>query len=137
MDFFAYYIMNKKIILIALVFGILAIILGAFGAHALKKSLNPEQLVSFETGVRYQMYHAFFLFFVGTTSLISERKKKTITVLTLIGILFFSGSIYLLTTKELTSIDISSVAFLTPIGGMLLILAWLVVLFNILSNKEN
>ncbi len=127
--------MNKKIIITALVFGIIAIIFGAFGAHALKKVLTADQLISFETGVRYQMYHAFFLLFVGMTNIIPESKKKGVYILTLIGIIFFSGSIYLLTTREITSIDITSIAFITPIGGMLLILAWVILLFNILSKK--
>lgn len=127
--------MNKKIIITALVFGIIAIIFGASGAHALKKVLTADQLISFETGVRYQMYHAFFLLFVGMTNIIPESKKKGVYILTLIGIIFFSGSIYLLTTREITSIDITSIAFITPIGGMLLILAWVILLFNILSKK--
>lgn len=127
--------MNKKIIITALVFGIIAIVFGAFGAHALKKVLTADQLISFETGVRYQMYHAFFLLFVGMTNIIPESKKKGVYILTLIGIIFFSGSIYLLTTREITSIDITSIAFITPIGGMLLILAWVILLFNILSKK--
>jgi|SRR5690554_413554 len=129
--------MNKKIIITALIFGIISIIFGAFGAHALKKVLTLDQLTSFETGVRYQMYHAFFLLFLGMTNLVSEPKKKAVYLLTLIGILFFSGSIFLLTTREVTSINIRSIAFITPIGGLLLILAWLILLFNILSNKEN
>ncbi len=137
MDFFAKYTMNKKIIITALFFGIISIIFGAFGAHALKKVLTVEQLTSFETGVRYQMYHALFLLFLGTTNLISDRNKKIVYILTLIGVLIFSGSIYLLTTREITSIDIRPIAFITPIGGILLILAWLISFFNILSNKEN
>lgn len=137
MDFFAKYTMNKKIIITALIFGIISIIFGAFGAHALKKVLTVEQLTSFETGVRYQMYHALFLLFLGTTNLISDRRKKIVYILTLIGVLIFSGSIYLLTTREITSIDIRPIAFITPVGGILLILAWLISFFNILSNKEN
>ena len=70
--------MNKKIIITALIFGIISIILGAFGAHALKKVLTLDQLTSFETGVKYQMYHAFFLLFLGMTDLVSESKKKTV-----------------------------------------------------------
>ena len=57
--------MDKKIITTGAIFGMLAIILGAFGAHALKKVLSIEQLSTFETGVRYQMYHALFLLFIG------------------------------------------------------------------------
>lgn len=128
--------MKKKIIATALFLGIISIILGAFGAHALKKALSPESLVSFETGVRYQMYHALFLLFLAMTDIISDKKRIIVFWLTLIGLVFFSGSIYLLTTKNVTSIDISSIAFITPIGGMLLIIAWVILLFGVLANKR-
>jgi len=128
---------NKAILLTATIFGALSIILGAFGAHALKKILTPEQLTSFETGVKYQMYHAFFLLFLGITRRISKKKKKTIYIITLFGVILFSGSIYLLTTKEITTIDISSIAFITPIGGLLFISAWLVLFFEIYKSKAN
>jgi len=73
-----------------------AIILGAFGAHALKQILSPVQLNSFETGVKYQMYHSLFLLFLGTTSSISDKAKARILNLVIFGVLFFSGSIYLM-----------------------------------------
>lgn len=127
--------MNKKIITTALSLGILAIIFGAFGAHALKKFLTPDQLISFETGVRYQMYHALFLLFLGGTHKVSDRTKNTIFLLILIGVILFSGSIYLLTTKEITSVDISPIAFITPIGGLLLILGWIALLISFIRKK--
>ncbi len=127
--------MNKRIITTALILGLLAIIFGAFGAHALKKFLTSEQLVSFETGVRYQMYHALFLLFLGGTRKIDEHKKNPIFVLILSGVILFSGSIYLLTTQEITSVDISPIAFITPIGGMLLIVGWMVMIISVLRKK--
>ena len=81
--------MNKKITATAAFVGMVAIILGAFGAHALKKVLTPEQLISFETGVRYQMYQAFFLFFLASQIDILEKTKKTIFTLITLGTLFF------------------------------------------------
>lgn len=81
--------MDRKIIAAAAILGFVAIILGAFGAHALKKVLDVEQLVSFETGVRYQMYHALFLLFLGTTKLVSDKTKSTIYYLVISGVLFF------------------------------------------------
>ena len=92
--------MNKKIILSALIFGIISIVLGAFGAHALKKMLSVDQLSSFEVGVKYLMYQAFFLFFIGTTQMVLEKQKGIIFYLTLVGTTLFSGSIFLLTTKN-------------------------------------
>ncbi len=126
--------MDKKIISTGAVFGMLAIILGAFGAHALKKVLSLEELSTFETGVKYQMYHALFLLFIGLTGL-AEKVKKTIYYLVVIGVIFFSGSIYLLATNNLTSFDFKVIGFITPIGGLLLISAWGVLLVNILKKK--
>lgn len=117
--------MERKILSVASIIGMVAIILGAFGAHALKKVLSIEQLNTFETGVRYQMYHALFLLFVGTTSVLSDKAKKAILNLVIVGVLFFSGSIYLLATNDLTSFDFKVIGFVTPIGGLLLICSWL------------
>jgi uncharacterized membrane protein YgdD (TMEM256/DUF423 family) len=128
--------MERKIIITAAIFGILAIILGAFGAHALKSILTPEQLTSFETGVRYQMYHAFFLFFVASRKELSLKTLKVIYNLVLGGVLLFSGSIFLLTTKNVTTIDFKIIGFVTPIGGFLLIIAWLVLLVTFFKKKS-
>jgi uncharacterized membrane protein YgdD (TMEM256/DUF423 family) len=126
--------MNKKIILTALIFGTVSIILGAFGAHALKKSLAIEQLNSFETGVRYLMYHAFFLLFVGTSAIILESEKKIPYYLTLTGTLLFSGSLLVLTTSSITGVESKFLGPLTPIGGLLLIAAWIYVFAKILKK---
>lgn len=128
--------MDKKTITAGAFLGMLAIILGAFGAHALKAVLTPEQLITFETGVRYQMYHALFLLFIGTTGLLSQKTKKTIYYLVLVGVLFFSGSIYLLATNGLTSFDFRVIGFITPIGGFLLILAWGIAGYNFLFKSS-
>ena len=128
--------MNKKITAIAAFLGMVAIILGAFGAHALKKVLTPEQLISFETGVRYQMYQAFFLLFLATQKDILEKTKKTIFTLILSGTLFFSGSIYLLSTTGITGVSFKSIGFITPIGGLLLILAWGILGYSILKSRK-
>lgn len=127
--------MDRKIIIIAGIMGVVAIVLGAFGAHALKKVLEPEMLITFETGVRYQMYHALFLFFVGMLPLITEKVKKTILILVLTGILFFSVSIYFLSCNTLFSFDFKKIGFITPIGGLLLISAWIVLVLNLMKRK--
>ena len=128
--------MNKKITATAAFLGMVAIILGAFGAHALKKVLTPEQLISFETGVRYQMYQAFFLFFLATQKDIQEKTKRTIFTLILSGTLFFSGSIYLLSTTGITGVSFKSIGFITPIGGLLLIVAWGMLGYSILKTRK-
>lgn len=127
--------MNKKLIAIGSLFGMIAIILGAFGAHALKKVLLPEQLVTFETGVRYQMYHALFLIFIALLTDLHEKSKKTIYYLVVFGILLFSGSIYLLATNNLTSFDFKVIGFVTPIGGLLLMVAWGILFLNFVKKK--
>jgi uncharacterized membrane protein YgdD (TMEM256/DUF423 family) len=128
--------MNKKITVTAALVGMIAIILGAFGAHALKKVLTPEQLISFETGVRYQMYQAFFLFFLATQNDILEKTKKIIYRLVVFGTLYFSGSIYLLSTMGITGINFKSIGFITPIGGLLLIVAWGLLGFTVLKTRK-
>jgi uncharacterized membrane protein YgdD (TMEM256/DUF423 family) len=126
--------MNNKITATAAFFGMTAIILGAFGAHALKKVLTIDQLATFETGVKFQMYHALFLLFLGLNSHLSEKIKKTILNLTTAGIIFFSGSIYLLATDSLNSLNFKVIGFITPIGGLLLIGSWGLVMWNYLKK---
>ena len=128
--------MNKKIVATGAFIGMIAIILGAFGAHALKKVLTPEQLISFETGVRYQMYQAFFLFFLATQNDIQEKTKRIIYRLNLFGIVYFSGSIYLLSTTGITGIDFKPIGFITPVGGLLLIVAWGILGFAVLKTRK-
>ncbi|AXG68416.1 hypothetical protein KORDIASMS9_00631 [Kordia sp. SMS9] len=127
--------MRKKILITGTILGLLAVILGAFGAHALKKVLSADQLASFETGVRYQMYHVFLLLFTGMSTLISPKMQRLIYVFVLWGIILFSGSIYLLATKDVTGLDISSIGFITPIGGTLLIIGWIALLLNFFKLK--
>lgn len=128
--------MNNKIITIAAFFGMTAIILGAFGAHALKKVLNVDQLVTFETGVKFQMYHALFLLFLGLNAHMAEKIKKTILNLTILGVIFFSGSIYLLATDSLNTFNFKVIGFITPIGGLLLIGSWGIVMWNFFKKKS-
>lgn len=127
--------MEKKILLVACILGFLAIIFGAFGAHALKKTLTPEQLISFETGVKYQMYHALFLLFVGMTQIISIKEKTILCYLVFVGVLLFSGSIYILTTSAITGIKSKLFGPITPIGGLFLILSWGYLFYAILMKK--
>lgn len=128
--------MDKKIIAAGAVFGMLAIILGAFGAHALKKVLTIDQLATFETGVKYQMYHALFLLFIGLST-ISQKAKKTIYYLVLVGVIFFSGSIYLLATNgHFVSFDFKTIGFITPIGGFLLIVSWGILFWNYFKKQS-
>ncbi len=128
--------MDKKILLVAAILGVTAIILGAFGAHALKKVLSMEQLATFEVGVRYQMYHALFLLFIGTFAFLGDKERTIIFYLTIMGILCFSGSIYFLATNTITNLKTKFLGPITPIGGMFLILAWSYFFYVILTKKK-
>jgi uncharacterized membrane protein YgdD (TMEM256/DUF423 family) len=111
--------------------GVSAVILGAFGAHALKETLTVDQLQSFETAVRYQMYHVLVLLFINTFNGFSESQKNTISLFFFLGILFFSGSIYII---QLTSISAKSIWFITPLGGLFFVAGWVLMIIN-LSRK--
>ena len=111
-----------KNLIITSVLGMLAIILGAFGAHALKDILSVAELSSFETGVRYQMFHVIVLLFVNIYEGFSVSQKNKISYLFFLGILLFSGSIYAI---HLTSITAKSIWFVTPLGGSTLIIGWI------------
>jgi uncharacterized membrane protein YgdD (TMEM256/DUF423 family) len=128
--------MERKITTYGLILGVTAIVLGAFGAHALKKSLTIEELATFETGVKYQMYHALFLLFLGMTALVTDQNKKHIFQLVTVGVIFFSGSIYILATKTITGVDFRPLGIITPIGGTLLILGWALLLWNLTVGKR-
>jgi len=127
--------MNKIILISGAIFGVLSVILGAFAAHGLKDLVSIESQQTFETGVRYQMYHAILLLFLGTTSVLKPKSKKIMYYLIIFGLLFFSGSIYGLATNILTRFDFKSIALITPIGGLLLILSWILLLIEFLKME--
>ncbi len=129
--------MNKTILIWGSILGVFGIVLGAFAAHGLEKLIDKDAIETFETGVRYQIYHAFFLLILGFTNQISEKNAKRILILVLLGVLFFSFSIYGLATNSLTSFDFKSIGFITPIGGLLLILAWILFLISVLKTKRH
>ncbi|WGD35547.1 DUF423 domain-containing protein [Olleya sp. YS] len=129
--------MNKKVLILGCVLGLLSVVLGAFGAHGLKKLISVEAIQTFETGVRYQMYHALLLLFVANHKYLEIKTKRIIYFLVLFGVLFFSGSIYLLATNTLTSFNFKIIGFITPIGGALLIASWVILLLNFINLKQN
>ncbi len=120
---------------IAAVLGFLAVVLGAFGAHTLKSKIGLEQLKVFETGVKYQMYHVLVLLFVNSYNGFTEKTKNRISLFFFIGILFFSGSLYLLSTGIISGKIIGPI---TPLGGLFFIIGWLylAVQFSKKSKKQ-
>ncbi|VAV83475.1 FIG00018398: hypothetical regulator [hydrothermal vent metagenome] len=127
--------MNKKILIAGSVLGFLAVVLGAFAAHGLENSITKDAIETFQTGVRYQMYHAIVLLFVGGTTLLNAKTKKWMYYFVVLGVLLFSGSIYGLATNELTSFDFKTIGFVTPIGGLLLIISWVLMLIDFIKLK--
>jgi len=127
--------MNKRLLITGSILGILGIILGAFAAHGLEKLVDENAIKSFETGVRYQMYHSFLLLILGGTTFLNLKTKKRIFYLVVVGLILFSGSIYGLATNKLSAFDFKTIAMVTPIGGLTLIIAWLVMLIGILKLK--
>lgn len=128
---------QKKLILLGTSLGFIGIILGAFAAHGLENLISENAINTFETGVKYQIYHALFLVFLSSQKFTTAKLNKSLFWLILVGVIFFSGSIYGLATNELTSFDFKIIAWITPIGGTLLILSWALVFFNVLKKPDN
>jgi uncharacterized membrane protein YgdD (TMEM256/DUF423 family) len=124
--------MNKILAFVSLL-GAIGIALGAFGAHRLKEILSPERMDSFETAVRYQLFHVLIVLVVGCSTYFSKKIKKTIVWVFIPGIILFSGSIYGIILEW---IPIKYMWFLTPLGGVFLIIGWLQLAFQILKTPK-
>lgn len=114
--------------------GMLAVIFGAFGAHYLKKTLSEAQLLSFETGVRYQFYHALLLMVLGFNLGFTTMLDSYIAYCFIIGTLLFSFSIYLLTLLSAKGKRIPLLGILTPFGGFLLVAGWALLLYSFVDD---
>ncbi|WP_339611758.1 DUF423 domain-containing protein [uncultured Planktosalinus sp.] len=128
--------MHKKIVISGVIFAMLAVVLGAFGAHGLKSLLTIEALATFEVGVRYQMYHALALIFIGLSGKLPDTTTHTTALLFTLGILLFSGSIYLLSLQEALVFNASGIGFITPLGGACFIFGWCYFLWKIITLKS-
>ncbi len=117
--------MKEIIITFAGISGALAIILGAFGAHALKKIMTTEMLQSFETGVKYQMYHTIALLFCGFFFSFQNTLEVYIVWSFIIGIFLFSGSIYGLTISSVKGKKLRFLGPITPLGGLCFTIGWI------------
>ena len=128
--------LSKNIVATSAILGAVTIAIGAFGAHGLKQLVSADSLATFETGVRYQMYHVLALLIVGFTFAIPSKTKKWVFRFFCFGILFFSGSIYLLALKEQLPFSVSFLGPITPIGGLLFILGWVRLSYGLLTFKR-
>ncbi|TDO24402.1 DUF423 domain-containing protein [Pedobacter duraquae] len=128
--------MNRKIILTASLFGISAVIFGAFGAHTIKDAVSPSGLDIWNKGVSYQFYHVFALLFLSTFARFKNRLVNLSYIFFTIGIIFFSGSLYLLATREITGWSfVHFMGPITPLGGLCFILGWAMLFLAAMRHK--
>jgi uncharacterized membrane protein YgdD (TMEM256/DUF423 family) len=128
--------MHKIHLVLGSILAGLGVVLGAFGAHKLKQIVPPETVSSYQTGVQYQMYHAFALLIVG---ILSERLSSNLInwagAFFVIGIVLFSGSLYLLASlKAMDKVGVSGIGIITPIGGLMFIVGWILLLIAVIKK---
>ena len=128
--------MQKIFLILGSILAGLGVALGAFGAHGLKKIVPPETVASYQTGVQYQMYHAFALLILG---LLSERISRSLMnwsgAFFALGIILFSGSLYLLASlKAMNKVGVSGIGIITPIGGLMFLAGWVFLLIAIIKK---
>jgi uncharacterized membrane protein YgdD (TMEM256/DUF423 family) len=129
--------MHKGFLQTAALLGALSVALGAFGAHGLKKIVPPETVSTFETGVRYQFYHVFALLAVAMLyDKFSADWMRYAGICFLVGMLLFSGSLYVLTALKATNtVGLSGIGAITPFGGLFLIAGWVCMFVSIVKTK--
>ena len=125
--------MNKNL-LITCIFGLIAIILGAFTTHGLQDVLTSKEMSSLETGIRYQIYHVLVLLVVNTSSYFSTRLKNYVSYVFFLGIILFSGSIYAI---YIFNYPASNIWFVTPTGGLLFMIGWILMIYFFLLKVFN
>ena len=128
--------MQKIYLIIGTILAGLAVVLGAFGAHGLRKVVSPENVAVYQTGVQYQMYHALALILVG---ILSEKIFHSFLSYAggffIAGVVFFSGSLYLIVSLYAMNKTVPKlVGILTPIGGLFFILGWICLLVSLLKK---
>ena len=124
----------SKFIKVSILFCVVSVILGAFGAHLLKDLLSETELSSFKTGIRYQMFHGLAILILSLNSNKFTSKLKTSLLLMSIGTVLFSFSIYFLSIDDLLSFSMKFLGPITPIGGTILITSWIYLILNIKNN---
>ena len=127
--------MERKIILLASFFGAAAVIIDASAAHGRKPILDDLSMDCLGIANRYQIYHAFLLFYIASSNRLTKNQQSILYKLVFVGVILFSGSIYLLATNILTAFDFKSIGFITPLGGMFLISSWILLFIYNYKNK--
>ena len=127
--------MKQLVLAIGGFYGMTSVILGAFGAHAFKKILPAEKLASFETGVKYQMYHALLLVAIGLFLQFQTTLEKSAAWCIISGTFVFSVSIYLLSFADHWGANLKWLGPITPLGGLLMIVGWALLIFYFLKRN--
>lgn len=129
--------MQKSYLMAGAIFGLLGVVLGAFGAHVIKEAVPSSALEVYKTGVTYQFYHAFALLAVGVLSAWFPGKALSVSgLLFVIGIILFSGSLYFITWMQAGGRTVpAGVGVLTPIGGLFLIAGWISLLVALVAGR--
>jgi uncharacterized membrane protein YgdD (TMEM256/DUF423 family) len=129
--------MDKKAIVAGTLFAATAVVLGAFGAHGLKKLVTPDYLMVYETGVRYHFYHSIALIVTGILyGHFAHKNLSLATLFFIIGILLFSGSLYAIVYASIMGNSIGPMGILTPIGGVFFILGWVWVAMGVMKQRK-
>jgi len=128
--------MYKPALIAGALFAALAVIFGAFGAHALKAILPTDQLMVFETGVRYQFYHSFALLITGILyASFPFKPVRLASSFFITGIVLFSGSLYAMTLLSTSGTSLGPIGIVTPIGGLFFIAGWILLFLGIIKKK--
>jgi len=128
--------MYKQAMTAGALFALLAVILGAFGAHGLKAIVSAEMYQVFEKGVQYQFYHSFALLVTGIAYLsFPARQLKLAATFFMVGIILFSGSLYAMALLSINNMSIGPIGILTPIGGLFFIIGWILLFLGV--TKKN
>jgi len=129
--------MKNTVLIFGAIYGLTSVILGAFGAHALKGILTQyDKLASFETGVRYQMYHALALLIMGFSLSFSTGLEKSAGWGIIIGTFLFSVSIYFLSFAQYWNVNLRFLGPVTPIGGAFMIIGWSCLLLYFIKYRQ-
>ena len=131
--------MNRSFLLTASLLGALSVVLGAFGAHVLKEIFPPESLAIFETGVRYQFYHVFAIFLAAMLGGQFQENRLFLRAgyCFILGIILFSGSLYLLAALKANGIaGLGAIGILTPLGGLFFIVGWIMICAGVYKAKR-
>ena len=129
--------MENKYFKVGVIFAFTSVILGAFGAHLLKDLLSADELSSFKTGVRYQMFHALGIIILSlNTNKFTDKLNRVLQIMSF-GVILFSFSIYFLSLQNILNISLSFLGVITPIGGLFLISSWMLLFFIVKKNDSS